>query len=948
MTPYYRHFGLERDPFLDTADPHFYRTTPGLMRARDRLVGGVLESRGLQAVAGDPGTGKTSLMAQLERELLGRDEIRLGKILDPSFANETEFLLGVARSFGLALPPRSPAALKNALKNYLYDAAVLDGLTLALLVDEAQNTNDDVFEVLRLLLNYDVPQRKLLNVVLFGQTELRARIDARRNLADRVDQWTHSGAARRSRCARAGRAPRRARGRRGRGGLRRRRARRDRRRGRRHAAPPADARPRDAARSGRLRPPPRHAHRRRGRRARARAHRPATLPCSTRRAAGARAGPTTGAVPAAGDRRRESRCGGRSRAAHGSTEARAAQARLGLAAGFPVAGRVSRPMSDREVDVDALFDRNADTQLLDRRRREELGLVAQLTPALATPVRFGPESILADEPPHRARAAMLRIALAARPERELIPGAVVTVVASVHDDGDADAADVLLRVTLPSECEPVPGSFARDDASFDGDALLGEGVRLGTIAAGKVTRVRFALRVLPGTGPLHLIGHAVAPGIPTIAPPALRLTRRAGHAAFDPPRPFFELEADEKDDQLASIAAPPAPSRTVDTVSEEIAAPDVVVPERAVAPDVVVRERAVAADVTVAPEPVVSAEPVAEAPAVAPEPAIAAEPVVVREPVIAREPVVARESVIAREPVVAPERERENRIKPAVVIVKRAPPPEPIAPEPIAAEPIAAEPIAPEPIALERAAPKAARARPEPKPEAKPPRARKPPKPRAKKAAPEPARPHVLARTLDDETVRAVERVFTSAVPHGLAALTLLSAVAAVDSPLGDALGVRAFAHAIASAVPRALVAARMNRPAPEIVTRESLGSVKPLAPAPDESFAQYFPMLVTRLDERDLAALRTVLERDLDDTFLRGVQVLLAVVPRALEGVGAEAAARASGALAAYRVAAGAWLMRVTVRRAVDRRYDPLVANDASLHEAGRALVAALRGALA
>jgi len=189
MTPYYRHFGLERDPFLDTADPHFYRATPRLVRARDQLVGGVLESRGLQVVVGDPGTGKTSLMAQIERDLLGRDEVRLGKILDPSFSTETEFLLGVARSFGLALPPRSPAALKNAIKNYLYDAAVLDNLILALLIDEAQNTSDEIFEVLRLLLNYDVPQRKLLNVVLFGQSDLRARIDARRNLADRVDDW---------------------------------------------------------------------------------------------------------------------------------------------------------------------------------------------------------------------------------------------------------------------------------------------------------------------------------------------------------------------------------------------------------------------------------------------------------------------------------------------------------------------------------------------------------------------------------------------------------------------------------------------------------------------------------------------------------------------------------------------------------------------------------------
>jgi type II secretory pathway predicted ATPase ExeA len=190
MNPYYRHFALERDPFLDTADPHFYRATPALTRSRERLVAGVIESRGLQVVVGDPGTGKTSLMAQLERELLGRDDVRLGKILDPSFSSETEFLLGVARSFGLALPPRSPAALKNALKNFLYDAAVLDGLTLALLVDEAQNASDDIFEVMRLLLNYDIPQRKLLNIVLFGQSELRRRIETRRNLADRVDCWT--------------------------------------------------------------------------------------------------------------------------------------------------------------------------------------------------------------------------------------------------------------------------------------------------------------------------------------------------------------------------------------------------------------------------------------------------------------------------------------------------------------------------------------------------------------------------------------------------------------------------------------------------------------------------------------------------------------------------------------------------------------------------------------
>ncbi len=588
-------------------------------------------------------------------------------------------------------------------------------------------------------------------------------------------------------------------------------------------------------------------------------------------------------------------------------------------------------MSGREVDVDSLFDRNADTQLLDRRRREELGLVAQRAPASSTPVRFGPESMLDEELPPRPRPAMLRVALDARPQRELIPGAVVTVVVTVHDDGDAAAADVLLRVTVPSDCEPVPDSFARDDAALDGEALLGEGLRLGTVAAGEAVRVRFTMRVLPGTGPLDVLAHAYAPGIATIAGPALRLTRRAGHAAFEPPRPFFELEADETDESLTPAAeipalAAPEMQRTVDTVVDEPAAPEVIAPEvvapRAVAPEPVAEE-------AVAPEDVAAAVIVPDYVIVRPTPRAPAVPDVV----VANETPVRAPNVIAPAVVVVKRVSKAGVSKPAAAKPAKAVAPEskPAPPEskPAPAEP---KPAPPEPKL-------AAKTKPAPKP-----RARK----RAAKSAPEAPRPHVLARALVEADVYMLERIFAGAIPHGLAAVALLSSVAAVDAPLGDALGVRDFARTIAAAVPRALVAARTNRPAPAIVTRESLETVRAFAPAPAEPFTHDGPLLVTRLDERELDGLRSVLARDLDDVFLRGVQVLLAVAPRALDGVAPEAGARAAEALAAYRVAAGAWLMRVTVRRAVDRRYDPLLANDASLHEAGRELVTALRAALA
>ncbi|HTW82749.1 MAG TPA: hypothetical protein VMD91_01625 [Candidatus Sulfotelmatobacter sp.] len=457
-------------------------------------------------------------------------------------------------------------------------------------------------------------------------------------------------------------------------------------------------------------------------------------------------------------------------------------------------------MSGRETDVDALFERDADARLLDRRRREELGLPSTPQPPSAASPRFGAESLAEDDDsPRLVRPAALRLALEARPDRELIPGALVTVVATLHDDGDREVSDATLRVTVPPEAEPVPGSFSRDEVQIDGEALLGIGLRLGTIPPNGAVRLRFALRILPGTAPLDVLATVWAEGVPAVAPPALRLRRRAGHAAYEQPRPFYELEEGEGLD-LGETA--PAPS---------------VVDARSVAP--------------AAPEP-------------PPTP----------------------------EPVLPP------------------PPPEPVLP------PSAALPV--------------------------------------------------LYRRIDGDEVRALERVYTGALPHGLAALALLSSIAAADGAVGEALGLSTFARSVSAALPRALVAARMGRPTPPVVTEEALAVLRPagappLTPSPaPESLG---PHLVVALDAHGLEGLRGVLGRQLADPFLRGVQVLLAVAPRRIDGVGAPTV-RFEDAVAAFRVAAGGWLMRVTVRRTVDRRFDPLTADDAGLHAAGRSVVEALR----
>ncbi|HXP93261.1 MAG TPA: AAA family ATPase [Candidatus Binatia bacterium] len=193
MPRYFHHFGLDRDPFLDTADPHFYLETPMAHAHKRRLLTSIDESRGLTIVVGETGAGKTSLSALVEHDLLSNDRWIIGKILDPTFATDVEFLLAIGRVFGLSLPPRSSAALKNALKNFFFDTAVLESKTLVLIIDEAQNLNGDGLETLRLLLNFQIPQKKLLNVLLFGQPELERAVATRGNLADRVDGWIRLG-----------------------------------------------------------------------------------------------------------------------------------------------------------------------------------------------------------------------------------------------------------------------------------------------------------------------------------------------------------------------------------------------------------------------------------------------------------------------------------------------------------------------------------------------------------------------------------------------------------------------------------------------------------------------------------------------------------------------------------------------------------------------------------
>lgn len=185
---YYKLLGLEREPFSTSPDPDFFYQSQEHHAALMRLMIEIRLRRGLSLILGDVGIGKTTLSRKLFHLLKEREDIIFHMILDPIYGTEELFLYSLIRTFHIEMNHPSPTLLnyKEALKEYLYQKGLEENKTTVLLIDEAQKLNDADLEVLRVLLNYETNEYKLLQLVLMSQLELLPRLRQIKNFWDRI------------------------------------------------------------------------------------------------------------------------------------------------------------------------------------------------------------------------------------------------------------------------------------------------------------------------------------------------------------------------------------------------------------------------------------------------------------------------------------------------------------------------------------------------------------------------------------------------------------------------------------------------------------------------------------------------------------------------------------------------------------------------------------------
>ena len=193
---YESYWKLKEKPFENTPDPRFLYHSAQHEEGLYRLLYAVKEQKGAAIMTGVFGCGKTLLGRTMLKEL-SKDIYRVGYLSNPQLSY-IELIMAVATSLGVSgLPTKKTEVLTNVVLDEIGRALennMKDGKKTVVIIDEAHVIKDrEVWEGLRLLLNFQLEDRFLLTLLMLGQPELREGLDSNKQFTQRVAIKCHLG-----------------------------------------------------------------------------------------------------------------------------------------------------------------------------------------------------------------------------------------------------------------------------------------------------------------------------------------------------------------------------------------------------------------------------------------------------------------------------------------------------------------------------------------------------------------------------------------------------------------------------------------------------------------------------------------------------------------------------------------------------------------------------------
>jgi general secretion pathway protein A len=173
---YLEFYRLKEPPFTITPNPRFVFYSAKHREAFNHLLYGIRERKGFVQLTGEVGAGKTTICRAMLEQL--GDAYATALILNPVLDSDG-LMKAIAMEFGLDVKGKDRLETVSAINHFLL-SLVEKNKDAVLIIDEAQDLTDELLEQVRLLSNLETDDRKLLQIVLMGQPELRDRLNAHR------------------------------------------------------------------------------------------------------------------------------------------------------------------------------------------------------------------------------------------------------------------------------------------------------------------------------------------------------------------------------------------------------------------------------------------------------------------------------------------------------------------------------------------------------------------------------------------------------------------------------------------------------------------------------------------------------------------------------------------------------------------------------------------------
>ncbi len=167
-----RHFNLREQPFGVTPNPRFLYSSATHREALAALVYGLDSGLGFVTLTANPGMGKTTLLFEVLRRL---NETAKTVFLFQTISTPADLFRALLIDLGVENPRGTLVDHQTELNQILVKHSA-SSRRLVIVIDEAQNLNDQVLEAVRMLSNFETGHRKLMHIVLSGQLQLAERL----------------------------------------------------------------------------------------------------------------------------------------------------------------------------------------------------------------------------------------------------------------------------------------------------------------------------------------------------------------------------------------------------------------------------------------------------------------------------------------------------------------------------------------------------------------------------------------------------------------------------------------------------------------------------------------------------------------------------------------------------------------------------------------------------